>query len=60
MRTETPTVLDVIADVTRSLRYSGSFCAQLRPLDEAAARRVVQRYIAFLFEITEGEPKPTD
>jgi hypothetical protein len=49
------TVLDVISEVTRDLRHADSFRALLRPLDEAEARRVAQRYVEFLYQVLADE-----
>jgi hypothetical protein len=38
-------MLDVISEVTRDLRHTASFRALLRPLSDAEARRVAQRYV---------------
>jgi hypothetical protein len=50
------TLLDVISEVTRDLRHTASFGALLRPLDDAAARRVAQRYVDFLYQVLADEP----
>src|SRR6516165_7785239 len=48
--TNDQTILDVVCAVTHDLRHTESFRALLRPLSETEARRVAQRYIAFLYQ----------
>jgi hypothetical protein len=53
---DTRNVLDIVRDVSNDLRHTASFRALLRPLDDAEARRVAQRYIEFLYRVLDIEP----
>jgi hypothetical protein len=49
-------ILDVVVDVTRDLRRTGSFRELLHPLDDETARRVAKEYIKFLYRVLGYEP----
>jgi hypothetical protein len=50
------TILDVIIATSRDLQHTSSFRALFRPLNDTEARRVAQRYIAFLYEVLGTQP----
>jgi hypothetical protein len=53
---DTRNILDIVRDVSVDLRHTPAFCALLRPLDDAAARRVAKRFVGFLHQVLEDEP----
>jgi hypothetical protein len=52
---DTRNILDIIRDVSIDLRHTANFYALLRPLNDAEARRVAERFVEFLYRVSVEE-----
>jgi hypothetical protein len=47
------TILDVVTNVTKDLRYNKEFVAMLKRLDDETVKRIASSYVEWLYQMLE-------